>query len=259
MHMLIFMFLIFLCWGSFLNVVAYRVLYDKSFFTFRSVCPFCNKIIYWYDNIPIISWVLLKCRCRMCKKPISVLYSFIEILTGIILTALFYYCFYFGYYETTIYQFISYFLFFSALIVATRTDLQAMVIPRLFSLWIVPLGVIFAYCGFTEITFYESLLGSILGYGILYSVSILFEYFTKKKGLGVGDMELLAMIGSFLGISGVWFSLTIGSLIGFLIGGCYILLLQKNRYTQIPFGPFLALGATLFFFFKSYLLNFFYN
>ena len=160
------------------------------------------------------------------------------------------------YYSANIPSFISHFIFFSALIVATRTDLEALVIPQIFSLWLVPVGILFSYLNFTEITFLQSFIGAILGYAGLWIVAKLFKFFTKKEGLGIGDMELLAMIGAFLGPFGIWFTILIGSFTGLLISGFYILITKKDRYTQIPFGPFLALGATIYFFFKDFLISY---
>jgi len=241
--------LIFLCWGSFLNVVAYRSICDIPFFAKRSVCPYCKNIIFWYDNIPILSWFFLRGKCRHCKKSISYLYPFIEILTVVILTSLLFKV-------DDILSFWVFFLFFSALIVSTRTDLQAMVIPQIFSLWLVPVGIVFAFFDLLNITVLQSLGGAVLGYGGLWLIAKIFKVITKKEGLGVGDMELLAMIGAFLGPVGVWFSLFIGSFSGLLIAGGYLLLTKKSKETKIPFGPFLALGATIYFFFNEYLVCF---
>ena len=250
MILTLFLILTFLCWGSFLNVVAYRITFEKPFFTRRSVCPHCNKIIKWYDNIPVLSWIILKRKCRACSKIISWLYPFTEIITAITMTNLFFNSYY------NIPLFFSYFIFFSALIVATRTDLEAMVIPQLFSLWLVPAGIIFSALHFTKITVLESLLGTTLGYGVLWIVAKVFKLVTKKDGLGQGDMELLAMIGSFLGPIGIWFALTIGSIAGLLIGGTYLLITKKLKTTRIPFGPFLALGAIIYFFYEKTILMF---
>lgn len=239
---LIFLLLIFLCWGSFLNVVAYRITFDKPFFTTRSACPSCGQVLAWYDIIPILSWIILRGKCRSCREPITILYPLIELLSAIIFTFLFLF-FPLGV------QTAAYVLFFSALLIAVRTDLQAMVIPQLFSIWLVPVGILCSLFGLTRIVFWESLVGALVGYGLLWAVAVLFKYWTKKDGLGVGDMELLAMIGSFLGPLGVWFAVLIGSISGLVIGGGYLLLTKQGRDTRIPFGPFLALGATIYFFF----------
>ena len=250
MLLVLFLFLIFICWGSFLNVVAYRITYDKPFLTKRSYCPHCESFIAWYDNIPILSWLLLGGKCRSCKKSISYLYPLIEIASGLIFTALFYELFPDFFSSAFIAHYITYFIFFSALIISTRTDLQEMVIPQIFSIWLIPVGVIAAFLGFSFVSPLGAIIGAALGYGILWVIAKLFFYFAKREGMGEGDMELLGMIGSFLGPVGVWFTLLAGSIAGFLIGGVYMLISGKGRYAKIPFGPFLALGATLYFFGK---------
>jgi len=263
-----------LCWGSFLNVVAYRLAAEKDFFTARSYCPECNTMIAWYDNIPVISWVMLGGTCRTCKAPISLLYPFVEILTAFIFTTYIYlssYTYFFtphfnigsyllGIGLTPTQDFgatVAYLLFFSALIVATRTDLQALVIPQLVTVWMIPLGVLFSFLGFTAISVQQSMIGSMLGYGALWLIAFIFKRITKKDGLGVGDMELLSMIGSFLGPFGVWFSVMIGSVSGLLFGGLYLVFAGKDRSTRIPFGPFLSLGAVLYFFLHDTLMRIF--
>jgi leader peptidase (prepilin peptidase)/N-methyltransferase len=248
MLFVLFLVLLFLCWGSFLNVVAYRMTYDKPFFTKRSYCPSCEKIISWYDNIPVISWIFLRGKCRNCKSSITILYPFTEILSAVIFTFLFF--------KTYPFKglFFVYFIFFSALIAATRTDFEEMVIPQALSLWLIPVGILSAILGYSFVPVLGSVAGAIIGYGSLWLVGKIFYYFTKREGIGVGDMELLGMIGAFLGPLGVWFSVFIGSLTACLIGGTYILITRKGRYAKIPFGPFLALGATFYFFFSWILL-----
>ena len=246
-----FIFLFALCWGSFLNVIAYRLTFDKPFFTKRSYCPKCNTLIAWYDNIPLISWIILCSKCRSCKSPISALYPFIELLTGIIGIALWFHVFPCNFSMTLLPTFFAYALFFSALIVATRTDLEAMIIPQIASLWLVPIGFLFAYSQIIYITIYESIVGAGIGYISLWLVAKTFKLLTKKDGLGIGDMELLAFIGAFLGPIAIWASVLIGSISGLIVGGGYLLISKGDRSTRIPFGPFLALGATLFFFFEA--------
>lgn len=263
LFILSFLIIIFLCWGSFLNVVAFRSINDKSMFQTRSTCNSCNTLIAWYDNVPVLSWLFLKGKCRHCKGPISLLYPFIEILNSVLMTALFFYCFGFNgflfYSLDAVLLFASNFIFFSALIISVRTDLEKMVIPQIFSIWLVPLGFLCSYLGFLEISFMESLIGAIFGYGILWLVAKLFKFITKKDGLGEGDMELLALIGSFIGPVGVWFTILISSLSGVVIGGLYLYLTKKGSNRMFPFGPFLVLGSIIFFFLKSYILYYFYS
>lgn len=245
-----------LIWGSFLNVVAYRSVTDKPFFQKRSTCNSCNNLIIWYDNIPVISWIILKGRCRKCKSKISILYPFIEILTAVLITALFYNVFQFGFYYQNIISFFAYFIFFSALIISVRTDFHDLVIPQIFSIWLVPLGFLFSYFGFLRINFYESLFGAIFGYFILWIVAFLFKVISKKEGLGKGDMELLALVGSFLGPLAVWFTILFSSFSGLVIGGLYILIKKKDQGIRIPFGPFIVFGAVIAFFLNNLIYTF---
>jgi leader peptidase (prepilin peptidase)/N-methyltransferase len=248
---IVFLFLLFICWGSFLNSLAYRMTYDKPLFTKRSYCPSCKKSIAWYDNIPILSWIFLRAKCRFCASPITILYPFIELLSGVIFTALF-----FELYHLSPVIFFVYFLFFSALIGATRTDLQELVIPQAFSLWLIPVGFLLSLAGLTYVTWLGSLLGALFGYGLLWLVGFVFKFFAKREGIGVGDMELLGMIGAFLGPIAAWISLLIASIVGLIIGTTYLYLSGKGRKAHIPFGPFIALGATIYFFFHETLLGF---
>ncbi len=239
----LYMFLFFFgaCWGSFLNVLAWRILHEKTLFTVRSYCPACQKTIAWYDNIPVFSWFLLQGRARCCKNSISFLYPLIEIVTGIVFTCLFISLNPLLLPENTRY-FFSYLLFFSALIAATRTDLESMLIPQCFSLWLVPIGLFFSAVGF-----WQSMIGAVCGYGVLWLIAWFFEKTTGKQGLGEGDMEIAALIGSFLGVEGVWISLSVGSMTGLIVGITYLFLTRQSHATKIPFAPFLALGAFVYY------------
>lgn len=233
-------FLIGLCWGSFLNVVAYRITFDKNFWAPRSRCPHCNKMIAWYHNIPVASYFMLKGKCASCSTPISILYPLIELVTGIAFAALA-----FKFLPQQIPLFVTYAFFISALIATTRSDLEAMLIPQLFTLYLIPVGIGCSYFGWTNITPHESALSALFAYGFLWGISKLFKLVKGQEGLGIGDAELLAMIGSFLGICGMWNALMIGSCIGCVIIITYLWYTQKGRETRIPFGPFLALGAIM--------------
>ena len=233
-------FLFGLCWGSFLNVVAYRITFDKNFWEPRSHCPHCNKIIAWYHNIPVVSYFMLRGKCTKCKTSISILYPLIELLTGITFAALFY-----KFNLEQIPVSLSSIFFISALLIATRSDLEAMVIPQLFTLYLIPIGIGCSYFGWTQIPPQESALSALSAYSFLWGVSKLFKLIKKQEGLGLGDAELLAMIGSFLGIIGMWNTLMIGSSIGCVVISFYLWYTKKGRETKIPFGPFLTLGAII--------------
>jgi len=216
----------------------------ENFFASRSFCPKCKKIIAWYDNIPIISWIILKAKCRNCKGTISALYPFIELLTAVSMTAL--------YLTAPKQYFFAYFIFFSALLITIRTDIEYMLISRFTTLFLIPISCIFSYFGFLPITLTGSLLGILLGYGFLFAASKIFYYLRKKEGLGQGDLELLALIGAFLGPAGCWISLFLGSIAGSIYGLVYMIIC-KNKDEKLPFGHFLALGAMCYVLFGQYL------
>lgn len=237
--------LLLLCWGSFLNVVAYRLIHDGSFIKPRSFCPHCHHTLAWYDLIPLFSWIVLRGHCRYCHKSISWLYPFIELVTVLFLSLLIF-C------VPSNYLF-AYFIFFSALIVTIRSDLETMLISRFVSLFLVPLGFLFSAINLLPITLFESIWGAVFGFCLLYSIGKIFYLFTKKEGLGQGDVDLLSFIGSFLGFYGCWFSLLLGSILGSIIGLVHILYTRSNTSHKIPFGPFLAIGAILFVLLKPFL------
>ena len=231
-----------LCWGSFLNVVSYRITFDKNFWQARSHCPHCNKLIAWHYNIPILSWCILKGKCATCKANISILYPLLELATGIIFATLA-----FVYLPDNYHLFFVYAFFTSALLCAMRSDLEAMVIPQLFTLYLIPFGVLSAWLGWSEINWIESIVAACLAYGFLWGIGTLFKRIRKQEGLGIGDAELLAMIGSFLGICKMWDTLMLGSTLGCIFTLLYLWYYNKGKETRIPFGPFLAIGALIVF------------
>lgn len=238
-----------LCWGSFLNVVAYRLVSDIPFFAPRSICPHCKSMIAWYDNIPVISWVILRGRCRSCNNTISSLYPFIEILTALIGNTLVY--------TVSSNYWFAYGLFFSALIVTIRTDLETFLISRYVTVFLIPLGLIFSYVGLLPISHIESMLGALTAYFFLILVRFVHFKLTGLIGLGQGDIDLLSFIGSFIGVFGWWMGLLIASTLGSIVGILYALTSNTSlRTVKIPFGPFLALGAILFVLFKPIFTRF---
>ncbi len=229
-------------------MLGYRLISQESLLIPRSFCPQCKQIIAWYDNIPLFSWILLKQKCRSCSASISWLYPFIELVTTLVFCSLFVF--------VPSHYWWAYGLFFSALLVTIRTDCETLLISRFVTLFIVPLGFLLSYFQLLPISVVDSMLGAASAYAWLYLVGWVFHKFTGKIGLGQGDFELMAFIGSFLGIIGWWFSLLLGSLLGSVIGISYLVLSGQSRNTKIPFGPFLALGAILFVFFKEMLLSY---
>ena len=143
-------------------------------------------------------------------------------------------------------------LFVSALIIVTRTDLEAMIIPRQFSLFLVPLWLLFSPTTVTPYGLVESGIGAFVGYAVPWLFAVCFKLIRKKQGLGEGDSELLCMVGAFLGPVGVMRTLFIGAISGLVAGVTYLGATGKSRSTYIPFAPFLALGALITLFFGLY-------
>jgi leader peptidase (prepilin peptidase)/N-methyltransferase len=146
----------------------------------------------------------------------------------------------------------AYFIFFSALIVSIRSDIETMLISQYMTLFIIPVGIICSYLYLLPTTLWQSLAGASLGYLVLWSITKIFLWLTGKRGMGDGDFEVLALIGSFLGISGAWYSLMIASIAGSLWGLLMIRRGTADRSTKIPFGPFLAMAAIAFTFYTLY-------
>ncbi|MGC2310694.1 MAG: prepilin peptidase [Candidatus Babeliaceae bacterium] len=242
-------FLFALLWGSFLNALAYRLLYGHSLLK-RSFCPHCNTTIAWYDLFPLLSWLILKGHCRFCKKPISWLYPFIELLTALSLTLL--------YLRVPLVYFSAYSFFFSLLIVCIRTDFEDFAILN-HILYCIPIGWLASFFGLLPLSWIESLAASILGYSFLWIIRFAFWKLRQKEGLGLGDLDLLALIGAFTGIFGMWITLLLGSLSGSLAGLSLIFFTGNRQLLNrpIPFGPFLALGALLYVLFKAQIIYFF--
>lgn len=221
--------------GSFLNVCIVRMPQGSSIVFPGSHCPNCGYTIRFYDNIPLVSYILLAGRCRSCKTPISMRYFLVELLMGLLVTVLF---FHFGFSLA----FTLCLVFTAALVVITFIDLQHQIIPDRISLPGIPLGFL---CSFflPWNTWLDSLLGILVGGGVLYAFALGYYLLTKKEGMGGGDIKMLAMIGAFLGWKGALATLILASVAGSLIGILLIILKGKNFKYAVPFGPFLALGA----------------
>jgi leader peptidase (prepilin peptidase)/N-methyltransferase len=229
--------------GSFLNVCIYRLPKEESIVWPRSHCPTCKKMIRFYDNIPLISYLLLNGKCRYCKGSISLQYPLVEGITALSSFLLF---LKFG--PSLSYLF--YFVFVAALIVITVIDLYHQIIPDVISLPGVGVGLLTSLI-IPQITFFNSLMGILLGGGSLFLVATLYEWIFKREGMGGGDVKLLAMIGAFLGWKAVIVTILLSSLIGSITGILIMILKGKDFKYAIPFGPFLSLGAVIALFYAE--------
>lgn len=241
-----------MCIGSFLNVCIIRLPTSKSIVNPpRSICPNCNSAIQFYDNIPVLSYLRLKGRCRHCNTLISPRYPIVELISGIM--ALNIYFMYGPHLEGLIY-----FGFISSLLVITFIDIDHKIIPDIITLSGIPIGIVASFA-LPTVTLKDSLLGFLIGGGSLWFVAAGYSLITHKDGMGGGDIKLLAMIGTFIGWKGVILTIFTSSIIGTCVGIILILIKGKNLKFAIPFGPFLSIGAILYVFFGSEIIHWYFN
>ena len=221
--------------GSFLNVCIVRLPQGASLVKPGSHCPQCQSPIRFYDNIPLLSYLILRGKCRKCKVRISPRYFVVESLSAFMGLALF------RTFGLSL-EFAIYFIFFSALMVIIFIDLDTWTIPDIITLPGIVFGVAASFL-LPRITLLQSLLGLLVGGGVLFLVATGYQLLRKREGMGGGDIKLLAMIGAFLGLPGVIFTLFASSLAGSLAGTLLMLRDKSGGSTRIPFGPFLALAA----------------
>jgi leader peptidase (prepilin peptidase)/N-methyltransferase len=245
--LLLFLFLFGLVHGSFLNVLIYRLPRKISIVSpLRSACPTCGNMIAWYDNIPLISWLFLFGNCRHCKSHISPIYPLVEVLSGISIIAS---VWFFGLTPTAILSF----LFISILIVITVIDFQFMIIPDVINkpgiVFGLLIGCINQFTGIFEAPItsgiLDSALGAALGYGILYLIAWAYFKYAKVSGLGGGDIKLMGFAGALLGAEAIFPSILMASFAGVIVGVGALMIKRSGLKTEIPFGPWLALGILL--------------
>jgi leader peptidase (prepilin peptidase) / N-methyltransferase len=238
--------------GSFLNVCIYRVMRDLSIVRPRSFCPCCQKTIAWYDNVPLLSFLILRGRCRQCASPIPWRYPLTEALTAAAFAAIA------GRYGLTLAAF-KWIVFESCMIVLFWTDLEERLLPDEFTIGGIVVGGIFSL--FVPVPgvlgelllgdsrpVWESLfnmgIGAVLIAGPIWLLGTFYAKLRKREGLGFGDVKLLAMLGVFLGADGGLLALLIGAVSGSILGIAYIFLARKDAGSyELPFGTFLCAAA----------------
>ena len=235
-----------------MNVCIYRLPLAKSIADPpRSVCPKCNNVIKFYDNIPVLSYLWLKARCRYCNTPISFRYPLVEALAGLAALSV---VLAFG---LTL-QSLVYFIFIATLLTITFIDIDHKIIPNVITIPGIPIGLLLAL-GLPAVTWIDSLLGLLAGGGSLFLVAWGYSLLTGKEGMGGGDIKLLAMIGTIVGWQGVFFTIFMASACGMVIGGSVMLVKGKNMKFAIPFGPFLSIGAITYIFFGQEIIYWYIN
>ena len=224
--------------GSFTNVLVARMPRGISISHPPSRCPLCLTAVRWRDNVPVLSYLLLRGRCRGCKAPISIRYPLIEVLSALLYLAL---KLRFGLSWLLLAR---YFPFATLCLTITFIDLEHRIIPDKLSLPGIVLGLATSWW-VADLGFLHAALGAAAGFGGFYLVAVLYEKYSGKSGLGGGDVKLLAMMGAFLGTWGVLATVLISSVVGSVIGvGWALATRQRNIMSSaIPYGPFLVIGG----------------
>jgi leader peptidase (prepilin peptidase)/N-methyltransferase len=242
--------------GSFLNVVILRLPQGMSVSRPRSHCPQCKQLISWYDNVPVFSYIVLQGRCRRCRKKFSARYPFIEAITGLVSVLLY------VKFGLTLHWGI--FLAFSCtLIVLAFIDLDHRILPDVITLNGIWLGLLitaylaepsplvfrlFRAVGIDGVNPHllaltASILGAVIGGGLLWAVAEAYLRFRGIEGMGLGDVKMMAMVGAFLGAPLALLTIMLGSLVGSVIGLIFIKMADKTREYELPFGTFLSFAG----------------
>jgi len=239
--------------GSFANVCIYRLPNNKKVSKGRSFCPKCKKKINWFDNIPLVSFLVLGGKCRKCKKEISIQYFLVEVISAFLFIFIYYY---FGIsIDTLLLVILSMFL-----LVIFFIDLKHYIIPNELTFPLMGIGFLKSFDPNLNTAifpnFVNSLIGGVLGYSLIWSIIFFYKQIRNKEGMGLGDAKLLAVTGFWFGWISVPFVIFSSSIIA-LISVMPSLMTKKIKMTsQIPFGPYIVLATVVYFYFSDYLKGF---
>lgn len=220
--------------GSFLNVCIYRLPRGTSVVFPPSACGSCGRELRWFENIPVLSWVVLAGKCAGCKAPIPLRYPLVELATGALFVA--------TAAVTPVGALLAARLLFGcALIVLFAIDLEHQLLPNAITLPGIVIGLAFALAG--PPGWRSAVIGALAGGGVLYGIAAGYYFLRREDGLGMGDVKMLAMIGAFLGWQQMLLTLVLASFSGALVGLALIALQRGTMKYALPFGTFLAVGA----------------
>jgi leader peptidase (prepilin peptidase) / N-methyltransferase len=267
--------------GSFLNVCIYRVPLNQSIVKPRSHCPKCNHLIAWYDNIPLLSYLILRGKCRYCKVPISIRYFIVEFITGVLFVLIV------RQFQMINFASMTYLIVVSSLIALSFIDLDHFILPDVITYPLLILGliisIILSYVPNTGFLinhwmsgpfsvnsgrlypFYNAGFGMLVGGGILLLIGTIAKWILKKEAMGGGDVKLLAAMGTFIGYKLVLLTLILASFVGSIIGAVILIQVKKKEKEAtsfghyIPFGPYLAIGAVIALIWGNDLINWYFN
>jgi leader peptidase (prepilin peptidase)/N-methyltransferase len=252
----VFVFILGLVIGSFLNVCIHRIPREASIVSPPSSCPGCGAPIRPYDNIPLISYLLLGGKCRSCGMSISARYPLVELLNGLLYASVLY-SFGTGWHLPFLFAFVS------SMIIITFIDLDFQIIPDVISLPGIAIGLVGASLvlpdpfgapgtgssGTPLVGLFNGLTGAVSGFGLFYLIAALGKAMAKTDAMGGGDLKMMAMIGAFMGWKSVILTTFVGSLAGSVVGIALMVIGRGERKMKVPFGPFLAAGALVSLFF----------
>jgi leader peptidase (prepilin peptidase)/N-methyltransferase len=223
-----------LCVGSFLNVCIYRLPRGQSLISPASRCPRCSKPLRWFDNIPVVSWIVLRGRCGQCSAAISPRYPVVEIVTALLWVLI-------AWLTPPGWLLASRLLLGTALVVLFMIDLEHQLLPNAITLPGIVAGFAFSFVSGPGPI--DSLIGMFVGGGVLYAIAAGYYFLRKEEGMGMGDVKMLAMVGAFLGWRAVLLTLVLSSFAGAVIGVLIILWHRGDMRYALPFGTFLSLAT----------------
>tara|TARA_B100001027_G_scaffold212794_1_gene182559 strand:- start:550 stop:1293 length:744 start_codon:yes stop_codon:yes gene_type:complete len=238
-------------WGSFANVCIFRLPNEKNVVSGRSYCPKCENNIVWYDNIPIVSFIKLKAKCRNCEYQIPIQYLIVEVLSLVSFTLIY---FLFGISFTTLLFWILYLSF----LIIFFIDLKHFIIPNVITFPLMVLGFIKSLdpnLSYIFPNYVNSLIGGLLGYGVIFSIIYFYKQIRKKEGMGLGDAKLFAVIGFWFGWISIPFIIFLSSVLALISVIPSLIKKSKQMSSEIPFGPYIIIATLLFVIFKENLLD----
>ena len=241
-------------WGSFANVCIHRLPKEQGVVSGRSHCPKCKKQIFWYDNIPLISYLLLGGKCRKCKKKISIQYIFVELISIFSFFSIYYF---YGITLTTLLLMILSLSF----IIIFFIDLKHFIIPNLITFPMMALGFIKSFDPNLNSIFPNyilSILGGLFGYGIIWSITFFYKQIKKKEGMGLGDAKLLSVIGFWFGLKAIPFVIFLSSTIALISVIPDLIKKSKKMSSKIPFGPYIIVGTVVYLILEKKIDSLFY-
>ena len=230
-------------WGSFANVCIYRLPENKNVITGRSSCPNCKNKIPWYDNIPLLSFILLMGKCRLCKKPIDLQYFIVELISAISFVSIYYF---FGLTLAALLLLILSIFF----IIIFFIDLKHFIIPNELTFPLMIIGFIKSFDPNLNQTIFpnyiNSLIGGLVGYSIIWLIIFIYKKIRNKEGMGLGDAKLLAVVGFWFGWVSIPFVIFISSAVALILVIPSILNKSRKMSSEIPFGPYIIIGCILY-------------